>query len=77
MNAFPSWKETFSFVLKIASKIFKNIVVFGGNKLESFIVIVSNPWHQYQGSKLGGAGSRGLPWILLQLPQILGSPKMY
>ena len=30
-----------------------------------------------QGSKLGGAGSPGLPWILLRLPQIsAGSPKM-
>ena len=31
-----------------------------------------------QGSKLGGAGSQGLPWMLLRLPQIYaGSPNMY
>ena len=31
-----------------------------------------------QGSKLGGARSPGLPWILLRLPQISAvSPKMY
>ena len=34
--------------------------------------------HILQGSKLGGAGSQGLSWILLGLPQIsAGSPKMY
>ena len=32
----------------------------------------------FQGSKLGGGGSRGLPWMLLGLPQInAGSPNMY
>ena len=35
-------------------------------------------YNTHQGSKLGGAGSRGLPWILLWLPQIsAGSPKIY
>ena len=39
------------------------------------------PWclfHNRQGSKLGGAGSWGLPWMFLRLPQIsAGSPNMY
>ena len=48
-------------------------------------LLIPNAWFKFayiyiwsQGSKLGGAGSPGCPWILLRLPQIsAGSPNMY
>ena len=46
--------------------------IFTMSKFSGAVVV------RFQGSKLGGAGSRGLLWILQPLPQIsAGSPKMY